>query len=379
MRLLYVTEGVPTRDPVRGDGSSMISFELLRHLPDDITVRLLTFGEPADLPQEVRARCADAVVLPLRDARLATVASVASAWSIGTHQRATRRARAEVRARSGEADVTLLHGPHVTRLARAARGSLALQVVDPWSLRVTMDASLVRGWRRWYRRFKASRAAAAERRLPSSARLMTVGRRDAQRWSACLDRPVRGIPNGVDVAPVAARDRSGGPPTVCFVGSLAYGPNVESAHVLVEEIAPLVWAELPGTRFVLAGRQPARDVLALAGDRVDVRANVPSVQDVFAEAHVAVFPDRHGLGVRNSVTEALAAGLPVVATPAAAREQEPSPLLQVSDSVPELVKRVVAVLQDGDRGEVPGSAPAVRTWDQVGAEYLEELGAASGR
>src|SRR3954447_1043204 len=124
MRLLHVTEGVPTRAPVRGDGSSMISFELLRHLPDDVTVRLLTFGEPADLPQEVRARCADVVVLPLRDARLATVASVASAWSIGTHQRATRRARAEVRARSGEADVTLLHGPHVTRLPRAARRPL---------------------------------------------------------------------------------------------------------------------------------------------------------------------------------------------------------------------------------------------------------------
>jgi glycosyltransferase involved in cell wall biosynthesis len=357
----------------------MISFELLRHLPTDVTVRLLTFGDPADLPAEIRSRCADVVVLPLRPTRLATALSLLSAWSIGSHQRGGRRSAAQVRALSADADVTLLHGPHVMWLARGVRGPLVLQVVDPWSLRVTMDSSLATGWRRRYRSFKAARAASAERRLPRAARLLTVGRRDAQQWSARLARPVRGIPNGVDVPRAVARNRPAGPPTVCFVGSLAYGPNVESAHVLVEEIAPLVWAELPGTRFVLAGRQPSADVLALAGDRVEVRANVPSVLDVFGEADVAVFPDRHGLGVRNSVTEALAAGLPVVATPAAAREQDPSPLLHVCDSVPDLVKQVIAVLQDDAPGEVAGSATPRRTWDCVTVEYLEEIREASGR
>jgi glycosyltransferase involved in cell wall biosynthesis len=357
----------------------MISYELLRHLPDDVRVRLLTYGDPADLPAEIRARCAAVVVLPLRPTRLAMALSVLSAWSIGSHQRGGRRSTGLVRALSADADVTLLHGPHVTWLAKEVRSHLVLQIVDPWSLRVTMDASLATGWRRRYRSFKAARAASAERRLPRPARLLTVGRQDAQKWSAQLDRPVRGIPNGVDVPTAVVRGRPAGPPTVCFVGSLAYGPNVESAHVLVEEVAPLVWAELPETRFVLAGRQPSADVLALAGDQVEVRANVPSVLDVFGEADVAVFPDRHGLGVRNSVTEALAAGLPVVATPAAAREQEPSPLLQVCDSVPELVKRVIAVLQDDAPGEAAGDAPPRRTWDCVTSEYLEELREASGR
>jgi glycosyltransferase involved in cell wall biosynthesis len=150
---------------------------------------------------------------------------------------------------------------------------------------------------------------------------------------------------------------------------------VDSAHVLIEQIAPQVWQSLPETRFVIAGRMPTPAVMALAGERVSVLANVPSVMDVFHSADVAVFPDTHGVGIRNSVSEALSAGVPVVATPAAAREQSEHQLLSVLESVPDLVERIVEVLALVSQRIpiVPEAVSPERSWAEAVAEYLEEL------
>jgi polysaccharide biosynthesis protein PslH len=372
VKLLYVTEGVPNRDPVRGDGSSLISYGVLGALPDDVRVTLLAFAGDVPVPPEVAARCAEVHLLRPRDPRIALARSVLSRAHPGAEATCTAAAREAVGRLSAAADATLVHGPHVAPLVHEVRGPVTLQVVDPWSLRLGMEVELATGWRRRYRARKARQALAAERALPPRARLLTVGQRDAERWSRLLERPVRAIPNGTEV-PTGPRVRVPGPPTVCFVGSLHYEPNIESATVLVREVAPQVWATAPRTRFLLAGRQPTPAVLALAGDRVEVRPNVPSMAEVFAESDVAVFPDRHGLGIRNSVTEALTAGLPVVATEAGAREQPPHPLLRVADSEHDLVRLVREALEDqAARPESLAPAEPVRTWRTVAEEYLEE-------
>jgi glycosyltransferase involved in cell wall biosynthesis len=96
--------------------------------------------------------------------------------------------------------------------------------------------------------------------------------------------------------------------------------------------------------------------------------------EVFSDADVAVFPDRHGLGIRNSVTEALSAGLPVVATQAGAREQQPHPLLSVAESEADLIRllRTRLTEADGPASRATDVAPAPRPWETVAAEYLDE-------
>jgi IS30 family transposase/glycosyltransferase involved in cell wall biosynthesis len=375
VRLLYVTEDVPTRDRVHGDGSSMIPYEVLRHLPPDVEVDLLTYRGSAEVPREVSDRCRTVLTLPRRPRNSAVLRSVVSRHSIGAWERRSREASAVVRRMSVAADATLLHGPHVAGLAHTVEGPLVLQVVDPWSRRVVMEAGLVHGPRARYRRLKAAGARLLEAQLPKHARLLTVGRHDAVGWGDLLGRPVRAIPNGVDMGePVSRVHALGHHPTVCFVGSLGYGPNIVSAQRLVGEVAPRVWARLPSTRFVLAGRQPDPSVLALAGERVVVLADVPSVLDVFAQSDVACFPDQGGLGIRNSVTEALAAGLPVVATPEAAREQPSHPLLRIVAEVDDLVALVLELLANPPAP--PHTAPVMRTWKDVALDYLEECSAA---
>ncbi|MGI8456682.1 MAG: glycosyltransferase family 4 protein [Propionibacteriaceae bacterium] len=374
-RVLYVTESVPNRDPERGDGSSLIPYEVVQAFPETVSVNLLTFAGPVAVPSPVRARCDRVETLPTRSGAAAT-AALLTGREAGEELRRTARARSTARAWSHEADVTLLHGPHVAFLAHDVVGAVVLQTVDPWSIRLAMEARIASGWRARYRSLRAARSLRRERRLPSATRLLTVGEADAQRWSAALGRPVRAIPNGATVVRRAVRTAAD--PVICFVGSLNYGPNVESARTLVREVLPRVRAEVPAVRVVVAGRQPGDEVLALSGDGVEVRGNVASVAEVFAAADVAVFVDRSGVGIRNSVTEALAAGLPVVATPVAAREQPGHPRLWVEADVAAVANRVVAVLTSPAGDDTQEVVSSGRTWSDAAADYLEELQLACG-
>lgn len=371
MKLLYITESVPNRDPALGDGSSMIPYELLRNLPAGIGITLLTFAGPVAVPPEVQDRCAAVHVLPTRGRLLGQVLSVPARPDAGTLERATVRAVRLARRLSAASDATLVHGPHALFVSSWLHGPQVLQTVDPWSLRMGMERSLGTGWRRTYRAWKARRLLAAERRLPDRARLLTVGSRDAAAWSALLGRPVRSVGNGTEPAPRAGRAAAG--PVVCFVGSLNYGPNVDSARVLINEVAPAVWRLVPDATFVLAGRRPGQDVLSLSGDRVRVLANVPEVGEVFASSRVAAFADEYGVGIRNSVREALAAGLPVVATSVAAREQEAHPLLTVEDDKALFARKIVESL---NTPTLPPAHPAARTWADAARDYLDEVKAA---
>ncbi len=372
MRLLYVAEGIPTRDPVHGDGSSMISYELIKNLPAEVTVTLVTFGAKSELPADIAQRCSEVIILPLRAGIVALARSVPFRDHVGAQLRSTRKAKAVVRRLSRSHDVTLMHGPHVQFLAGVVSGPLVIQVVDPWSMRTEMAAETGPALLRAYRKFKVTQARALELTLPRHAILLTVGERDAQRWSEQLHRPVSSIGNGVDR--FERPPRAAGPPVVTFVGSLGYGPNVESAHLLASRIAPRVWQSLPETRFVIAGRNPDPSVLALVADRIEVLPNVPSVIEIFHAADVAVFPDQHGLGVRNSVREALAAGIPVVATSSAAREVEPQELLTTVDDVDEIATTVIRTLADrSSRGGTHRPEIILRTWHDMATDYLAAL------
>ena len=62
---------------------------------------------------------------------------------------------------------------------------------------------------------------------------------------------------------------------------------------------------------------PSRAVLDLAGPDVRVTGRVPDVRPYLKHARVAVAPLQIGRGIQNKVLEAMAMGVPVVATPQA--------------------------------------------------------------
>lgn len=356
----------------------MIPYEVILALPPQIEVTLVTFQGVVEVPSAIRERCRDVIVLN------PTASAVREWWGLigGVYPVDTRltggAVLAQVRDLMAQHEATLVHGPHLGGLVRAlsaGAGPVAYQTVDPWSIRTSMEAELTTGPRSWFRRYSARRRDRLERAIPPHVRLLTVGQADAQAWHRRLGREVVAVPNGITVSGADLPD-SGTPldPPVpgdylCFTGSLDYGPNVESATRLVRQVAPVIWEHRPDLHVVIAGRSPLPEVRALAGDRVRVLANVPDLLGLVRGAAVAVFPDLHGLGKRNSVSEALALGTPVVATEVGAREQGSHPLLTRAERDDEIARAALEALTRGASQDTV----AMRTWEDAAADYLARL------
>jgi glycosyltransferase involved in cell wall biosynthesis len=378
MRLLYLTDQVPNIDPVLGDGSALISYQLITHFGDDVEIDLLTFAAGPPVPPEIAERVRAITYLPMRSPTAGLLSSLARTAHVSAEVRRTRAGLAEFAQHQKMADVTLVHGPFLIGFAARSKGPTLFQAIDPGTLWQAHEAAMTSSPAlAAYRRLKTRQGLRRERRLPPHVVPATVNEAEAQDWSAVLGRRVLALPNGVRASVPAARP-AGSEPTVCFLGSLDFGPNVETATQLVAQVAPLVWQRHPSARFVIAGRNPGPEVLALAGPLVEVAANVPDVADVFARSDVAVFPDRQGFGTRNCVSEALAAGLPVVATDLAARGQQAGPLLRIGTGPAELANLVSEQLDRAGTHEAPTPAP-VRSWAQAAQEYDQALRALAGR
>ncbi len=133
------------------------------------------------------------------------------------------------------------------------------------------------------------------------------------------------IPNGVprfDLIPEQLADQPSmphGQPMLLFVGHLNYPPNLEAARRLATRILPLLQATLGGARLIIAGRSPHRSLadVAVLPD-VELVANPDDLSELYRRAHLAIVPLVSGGGTRLKILEAMAWGLPVVATRLAA-------------------------------------------------------------
>ncbi len=102
---------------------------------------------------------------------------------------------------------------------------------------------------------------------------------------------------------------------VCFLGGYRHPPNVDAVRHFAADILPLIRAADPQVRFLVAGANPGPEVLALAGDGVEILGLVDDLRDLFDRARVFVCPLRVGAGVKGKVMSALSYGVPVVSTP----------------------------------------------------------------
>jgi polysaccharide biosynthesis protein PslH len=133
------------------------------------------------------------------------------------------------------------------------------------------------------------------------------------------DGNIQVVPNGVDVDAFRPPGPPSSEPVIVFCGVMDYEPNVEGVLWFAREVWPGVRAAHPDSRFVVVGANPTAAVRALAGaNGIEVTGRVDAVQPYLWRAAVAVAPLRTARGLQNKVLEALAAGLPVVATTAAA-------------------------------------------------------------
>jgi sugar transferase (PEP-CTERM/EpsH1 system associated) len=163
---------------------------------------------------------------------------------------------------------------------------------------------------------------------------------------------VQSLANGIDAVffdPAApfrplGREERGEGPLVLFTGQMDYRPNVDAVCWFAREVLPRV----PSARFVIAGRNPAREVRALAGERVTVAGAVADMRSWLAAADVVVAPLRIARGIQNKVLEAMAMARPVVASPAAFEgiEAEPGKHLLVTEGAEAMAEAISTLIAD---------------------------------
>jgi sugar transferase (PEP-CTERM/EpsH1 system associated) len=160
---------------------------------------------------------------------------------------------------------------------------------------------------------------------------------------------VQVLPNGVDTEYFQPARESAVAPAVVFTGDMSYFPNEEAVVYFARQVLPLIRRDIAGVRFLIVGRNPGRkvqDLQKLGG--IEVTGFVPDVRDWLSQAQVAVAPFTIAAGIQNKILEAMASGLPVVATSRAAQGLSPkvADMVDQGDTVEELAEKIVLLLRD---------------------------------
>ena len=127
------------------------------------------------------------------------------------------------------------------------------------------------------------------------------------------DIPV--IPNGVDLELFPYRTTDTGGYKLVFVGAMDASHNIDAARFFALEVMPELQKKYPDATFSIVGARPTAEVIALAENPgIIVTGKVDSMVEYLHQAGVCVVPLRAGYGIKNKTLEAMAAGVPVVAS-----------------------------------------------------------------
>lgn len=132
----------------------------------------------------------------------------------------------------------------------------------------------------------------------------------------CPAAAVRYVPNVVDVEAIEPPTARAPEPRMLMVADFTYAPNRSGLRFLLDEVLPRVWARRPEARLMLVGRgfdrPPGLD------PRVETLGFVPDLATAYGRARCVLVPLLQGGGTPLKLIEALAYGVPAVATPRAA-------------------------------------------------------------
>jgi glycosyltransferase involved in cell wall biosynthesis len=212
------------------------------------------------------------------------------------------------------------------------RDRLVIDLIDSLSLNFEARARLDRPWRRPLWAFEARQLRRDERRLVAAARsALVVSERDRAHLAGVLGEALAAR---VAVVPLALADRPaarpkarprGAGPHLLVTGNLAYFPTRHGLGWFLREVWPRIREVHAGARLVVAGsRPPAKLADGLVAVGAELVREPEEFTPLLAEADVALAPLFAGSGTPMKLLEAVAAGVPVLATPFAAAGLEPA-------------------------------------------------------
>lgn len=157
------------------------------------------------------------------------------------------------------------------------------------------------------------------------------------------------IPNGVDLEHFGFRQFEPQKNLLVFCAKLDYFPNRDAALYFAQCIWPLVRKRRPELHLEIVGNRPPRSVQRLDGkDNIRVIASVPDVRPFLGRAWIGLSPIRIRAGIQNKMLEAMALGVPLIATPVClpGLQLEPGKHLLVADRPEQFASAIELLLDD---------------------------------
>jgi glycosyltransferase involved in cell wall biosynthesis len=138
-------------------------------------------------------------------------------------------------------------------------------------------------------------------------------------------------------------------PTVLFVGTFKWLPNVDAVTFLVEEIWPLILKSLPQAKLHIVGFSPNKKILNYGKQSsIKISGGIKDIRKAYGSAHVLLAPVRSGKGTRFKILEAMATSTPIVATPLAVEglDVEINKHVLVGKTSQQLAYKTIELLKD---------------------------------
>jgi glycosyltransferase involved in cell wall biosynthesis len=183
---------------------------------------------------------------------------------------------------------------------------------------------------------------------------------------ALIDNGVRNIPPSFPTL--------GSVPTIGFVGSFDYSPNMEALEWFISRVWPLIKAERTDVRFLIAGRHAVLAAKLRLPTDVRVISDPADIMDVYKDISVSVAPLLSGGGTKIKVLEGIANGRISIATEEGARGlEEYSEFIDVAGDAQAFADKLAFALSFANHAELDGRSRAAYVFASARCSWESRL------
>jgi sugar transferase (PEP-CTERM/EpsH1 system associated) len=394
MRIFFVCQRVPF-PPDRGD--KITTFNEVRHLSSAHEVHVFCLGDGVrDLDNisglNAYAKSVTAVPMSGWASKLRALRALVTGKPLSVAAFAEARLHSAIRRKFDELrpDLIMVYSCNVAQYAEHfADVPRIMQFAELDSSRWGQYAERSRIPLKWIYAIEHRRFFAYERHIGRSfSHALVCAEIEKREFEQLLPGvAVSLVGNGVDLEYFRPAGRAKQPGSIVFTGVMDYLPNVDAVVWFCDQIFPIVLSKIPTANFVICGRRPSPPVRRLAERRgVSVTGRVPDTRPFLDAAQVFVAPLRMARGVQNKVLEALAMGLPCVASTAAwgGTVLAKGEGILAADDPQDFADQVVRLLREDDfRAEMARKARAAAEthyrWDRQMAQLDQVIAAVANR
>lgn len=165
------------------------------------------------------------------------------------------------------------------------------------------------------------------------------------------DLRIAAIPYGVDTERFRPGPDQGSEESLVFTGYYRDEPNLDAVLWFCRSVWPTIRARHPALKFYVVGAGAPRDLYDLArrDPHIIVTGEVPDVAPYLSRSRIFVCPTRMGAGFQGKILQAMAAGVPVVATSRSAEgiPADPGNNIMLADT-PHIMAENISLLLDDE-------------------------------